>query len=52
MESPTAPLDLTLKGQTRGHSYFEGLSCKRAVLGHMLLLTIDRKPYMGSPMAP
>ncbi len=25
MGSLTAPLELTLKGQTQGHSYFEGL---------------------------
>ncbi len=45
---------MTLKGQIQGHSYFERLSRKIAMLGPMLLhvLNINRKPYMGSSMAP
>ncbi len=48
MGTPTAPLGLTLKGQIQGHSYF--ITRKRAILRHMLLLNIDRKPYIGSPV--
>ncbi len=36
----------------RGYSDFEAfyVSCKRAELDHMLLLNINRKAYMGSPL--
>ncbi len=50
MGSPNAPLDLTLKRQTKGQSDFEGCSFKGALLGR-LLLNINRKPYMGSSIA-
>ena len=40
-----------LEGQNQVHSAFEALmSCKGAELGHMLLLNINTKPYMGSPL--
>ncbi len=39
---------VTLKGQSQGHSDFEGLYLVK--LGHMLQLDTTRKPYTGSPM--
>ncbi len=42
-----------ISGQSHGHPHFKNLiSCKGAKLGHMLLLTINRKPSMASPMTP
>ena len=57
MGSPLAQLHLTLvtlEGQCQGHSDFEGLylvnMVKEAELGHALLLDINRKACMGSPL--
>ncbi len=44
------PSLLTLSDPERSKS--RSLSHNRTKLGPMLLLTIDRKPYMGSPMTP
>ena len=60
MGSPTAPLDFTLsdlklqleRSNSRSLRYRSFISCKGPELGHMLLLNINRKPYMGSPIAP
>ena len=56
MESPTAPLDLTLsdldRSKTRSPKFQSRISRNGAKLGPMLLSTINRKPCMGSPMAP
>ncbi len=56
METPTAPLDLTLSDLKRSNSRsprFQSLISRNgAKLGPMLLLTIKRKPYMVSPMTP
>ena len=41
---------MTLKGQIQGHVDFEALYLVKEQLGHMLLLNINRKTYMGSPM--
>ncbi len=41
---------VTLKIQCQGHSDFESIYLLKEQLGHMLLLSIYRKPYMGSPM--
>ena len=44
---------MTLKGQNQGESDFETLFVIKGLLrlNHMkLLLDINRKPYMGSPM--
>ena len=41
---------VTLKGQ--GHSDFEALYRKGAELGNALLLNINRKSHIRSPMAP
>ncbi len=43
---------MTLKGQIQGHSHFAALYIyhKGPELSHMLLLNINRKAYMGSPM--
>ena len=41
---------MTLQGQSQGHSDFEALSREGAELGHMLLLNINRKACMGSPL--
>ncbi len=55
MESPTAPLNLTLSDLERSNSrsprFWRLISRKGAQLSPMLLLHINRKPYMGSPMA-
>ena len=62
MGSPMTPSHLTLsdaKGQSQGHSDFEGL-CIITVsqggtelpVGHILLLNPNRKPYMGNLTAP
>ena len=63
MGSPFVWLHLTsviLKGQWLGQwswkvnvkilRFWKLISCKGAEIGHMLLLNINRKPYMGSPM--
>ncbi len=54
MGSPMTLSHLTLSDLERSYSRsfrFRGLiSCKRAELGHMLLLNINRKAYMGSQM--
>ncbi len=51
-----APLHLTLSDLERSKSRslrFQSLiSRKGAQLGPVLLLNINKKPYMGSPMAP
>ncbi len=42
---------MTLKRQNQGHSDFKAfISCKEAELRHMLLLNINRKAYMESPL--
>ena len=47
---------LTLSDLERSNSKSLGfqslISCKGAELGHMLLLNINRKAYMGSPASP
>ena len=43
-----------MKGQSQGHPDFEGLYFAKErprPYGPMLLLNINRKPYMGGPMA-
>ena len=55
MLSAMALLHLTLsdlEGSSQGHQDLKLslISCKGAQLGPMLLLYIDRKPYMGSSM--
>ncbi len=56
MWSPMTLSHLTLSCQIQGHSDSEALyqciSCKGAELGHTgkLLLNINKKAYMGSPM--
>ncbi len=56
MPSPMAPLHLTLSDLERSKSMslrFRSLISRKGVqLGPMLLLNINRKPYMESPMAP
>ena len=56
MGSPNAPLDLTLsdleRSNSRSLSFRSLISRKGAQVGPMLLLNINRKPYMESPMAP
>ncbi len=37
MGNPAAPLDLTLIRQSQGHSDVEGIYCKEAHTGNMLL---------------
>ncbi len=37
--------------KSQGHPDFEALSRKAAQLGPMLLLNINRKPYMKNPIA-
>ncbi len=55
MESPTAPLDLTLSDHERSMSrslWFQSLiSHNGGELDTILLLNINRKAYIGSPMA-
>ncbi len=55
MESPTAPLDLTLSdlemSNSRSLTFRNLISRKRAYLDPKLPLNTNRKPYMGSPMA-
>ena len=56
-ESPTAPSDLTLCDLERSklsHPEFKALYIYRngVKLAPMLLLTINRKVYMASPMTP
>ncbi len=50
------PSDLTLSDLERSNSrsirFQSVISRKGAKLGPMLLLTINRKPYMASPMTP
>ncbi len=41
-----APSHFTLRGETQGHQDFEALDLIKE-LGPMLLLNINRKPYMG-----
>ncbi len=50
MESPTAPSDLTLSDLVRSKSLrlWKRICCKRAKIGHMLLVNLNRKPYMWS----
>ena len=54
MESPMTPSNLTLRDIKRSKSgsleFRTFISCKRSELGHMLLLKIDRKAYMGSSL--
>ncbi len=54
MGSPMAPLDLTLsaleRSNSRSLSFQSLISRKRAELGPILVLTINMKPYMGSPV--
>ena len=38
--------------KSRSFRFRSLMSCKGAELGHMLLLNINRKPCMGSPMTP
>ena len=56
MGSPMASSDLTLRDLERSNSrsprYRTLISHKRAELRPMLLLIINRKPYMGSPIVP
>ncbi len=56
MGSPYAPLDLTLsdieRSKSRSSKFLRLICCKGAELGPMLLLNINRKPYMVSTMAP
>ena len=57
IESPTAPLDLTLSDLERSKSRsprFQSLISPNGAkkLGPALLLIINRKPYMASPMTP
>ena len=56
MESPTAPLDLSLgdleRSKSRSPRFQSFISRNGAMLGPMLLLTINRKSYMVSPMTP
>ena len=57
MGSPMAPLHLTLSDletlKSRSLRFRSLISRKEAQLGPMLLLNINRKPYiMGNPMAP
>ena len=51
-----APSNLTLSDLERLNSrsirFQSIISRKGTKLGHMLLLTINRKPYMASPMTP
>ena len=51
-----APSDLTLSDLERSNSrsirFQSVISREGAQLGHMLLLTINRKPYMASPITP
>ena len=51
MKSPTVYLDM--KVQIQAYSEFEGLYLEmEQKLGHMVLLNINRKPYIGSPPNP
>ncbi len=50
MERPLHLTSVTLKGQIEGHSDFEALYLAKEQLGHILLLNINRKGYMGSPL--
>ena len=56
VESQMAPSHLTLRNPERSKSMslrflsLTCISCKGADLGHMLLLNINRKAYIGSPM--
>ncbi len=56
MESPTVPLDLTLgdleRSKSRSPRFQSHIFRDEAMLGPMLLLTINRKPYMASQMKP
>ncbi len=56
MESATAPLDLTLgdleRSKSRSPRFQSLISHYGAILGPMLLLTINRKPYGASPITP
>ncbi len=56
MQSPTAPLDLTLSELERTTSmsprFQSPLSRNGAKLSPMLLLIINKKAYMASPMTP
>ena len=56
MESPTEPLDLTLSDIERSNSrslrFHSLISRNGATLDPMLLLTINRKPYMVSQVTP
>ncbi len=40
---------VTFKGLCQGHPGFKLISYKGAELGYMLLININRNPYMGSP---
>ena len=55
MESPTAPLDLTLsvleRTNSRSITFRSLVSRKRAYLGPKLPLNTNRKPYVWNPMA-
>ncbi len=55
MESATAPLDLTLgdleRSKSRSPRFQSLISRYGAKLGHMILLTINRKAYMENPHA-
>ncbi len=56
MESPTAPLNLTLsdlvKVKVKVTQILKVISHNEVKLGPRLLLIINRKPYMASPMTP
>ena len=56
MESSTVPLELTLGEIERSVKVIQiskpHISRNRAMLGIMLLFTINRKAYMASPMTP
>ncbi len=55
MGSPMPLSSLTLsdleRSKSRSLRFRSLISCKGAYLGSMLLLNINRKPYMDSPMA-
>ncbi len=54
MGSPTAPSHLTLRdlerAKSRSFRFRSIISRKGAELSHMLLLSVNWKPYMGSPL--
>ncbi len=50
VESPTAPLDLSLMFKLKVTQILKVYFSEKSQLGHMLLLNTDRNPYMGSPI--